>query len=182
MRSRLWIAIVVAVVLAVMVPMPALARPGESVSSGELVERPKDFDGDTVIFTGEAIGEAMVRGDMAWLHLNDDAYMEHNVEDGADLDGYNSGHAVWIDADLAAQVTSFGDYDDQGDIVTVTGVFNAACLEHGGDMDIHAVSLEILEAGHPVDDPVSGGKVAWAIGLAALAVGVFFVERATGRR
>ena len=114
-------------------------------SSTDLVEQPKEFDGEGVTFAGEVIGEAMVRGDMAWLHINDDAYYVKNVEEGAQLGGYNTGIAVWLPAGLAEELEYFGDYEHEGDIVEVAGVFNAACAEHGGDMDIHATELEIVE-------------------------------------
>jgi len=61
--------------------------------------------------------------------VNDDAYMWKNIEEGAVLGGYNSGHAVWISSDLAGRITHFGDFAHEGDVVEVTGVFNAACRE-----------------------------------------------------
>jgi hypothetical protein len=122
----------------------------QTVSSGTLVEQAKSWDGRTVSFMGEAVGEAMRRGDMCWVHLNDDAYMWKNIEEGTKLGGYNSGQAIWILNNLAAKIRFFGDYLYEGDVVKVTGVFHAACREHGGDMDIHALRLEIIRIGHSV--------------------------------
>jgi hypothetical protein len=146
-------------------------------TSAELVERPALYDGNRVVFTGEAVGEAMVRGESAWIHLNDDAYYLANVEEGAALGGYNSGMPVWVPTELAEGITHFGDYRQTGDVVTVGGTFNAACAEHGGDMDMHATSLEIEHVGRWVADPVSGAKVAWATGLALLAGLAFLADR-----
>lgn len=146
-------------------------------SSTDLVESPKEFDGQEVTFSGEAIGEAMVRGDMAWIHVNDDAYYVKNVEEGAQLGGYNSGMAVWLPAELVEDVAYYGDYKHEGDIVEVDGVFNDACAEHGGDMDIHATSLRVVEVGHTVVDPVSPGKVVWAVALALVALALYLVNR-----
>lgn len=146
-------------------------------TSGELVERPAQYDRTTVSFTGEAIGEVMVRGDGAWIHLNDDAYHVANVEEGAALGGYNSGMAVWVPAAETAVIERYGDYRNTGDIVTARGVFNAACAEHGGDMDIHAVSLRVVRQGREVADAVSGAKVAWALALSALAALAFLADR-----
>lgn len=143
-------------------------------SSTELVEQPKEFDGSEVTFRGEVIGEAMKRGEMAWLHVNDDAYYVKNVEEGAQLGGYNTGMPVWLPAEEAEPITYFGDHKHEGDIVEVSGTFNAACPEHGGDMDIHANGLSVVDPGHAVVDPVSPAKLPWAIGLAALA-GLLFV-------
>ncbi|MHB1323882.1 MAG: hypothetical protein ACYC6J_04395 [Coriobacteriia bacterium] len=141
-------------------------------SSMTLVEQPKEYDGTDVTFIGEVVGEAMKRGDMAWLHINDDPYYLMNVEEGAQLGGYNSGMAVWLDAELTEKITYYGDYKHEGDVVEVAGVFNAACPEHGGDMDIHARSLEMVRVGHVVIDPVHPWKIAWAIGLSLVAAGV----------
>jgi len=160
--------------------MPKAGNPQKSpneASSGTLVESPKKFDGTSVTFEGEAIGEAMVRGDMAWIHVNDDAYYLRNVEEGAALGGYNSGMAIWLPASEAEKIAHFGAYKYEGDVVRVEGVFNAACAEHGGDMDIHATSLEIVAAGRPAVDPISSVKLAWALGLALLAGGLWVTNR-----
>lgn len=149
-------------------------------TSGGLVDSPKEWDGRTVSFIGEAVGEAMSRGEMSWIHLNDDAYYIKNVEEGAHLGGYNSGMAVWIDTTLAEKVRVFGDYKHEGDVVKVTGVFNAACGEHGGDMDIHATSLEPVTDGREANDPVKPEKLVWAIGLALFAGVLYLADRAGG--
>ncbi|MDO9557698.1 MAG: hypothetical protein Q7J82_09025 [Coriobacteriia bacterium] len=148
-----------------------------ALTSAELVDLPDMFDGSVVIFRGEAIGEAMVRGNWAWLHLNDDAYMERNIEEGAPLAGLNSGMPIWVPASEAAKVSVFGDYRHGGDIVEVRGVFNAACPEHGGDMDIHAVHVEVIRRGREVSDPVSSNKLVWAVVVSLAAAGAFVANR-----
>lgn len=150
-------------------------------SSGALVESPKKYDGTVVTFTGEAIGEAMARGDYAWVHVNDDPYYVKNVEEGAQLGGYNSGMAVWTTRDQADKISQFGDYKHEGDIVKVTGVFNAACGQHGGDMDIHATTISVVTKGHGVVDVVHPGKALWALGLALLAFGMYLLNRLWNR-
>ena len=45
----------------------------------------------------------MVRGDFAWLHLNDDGYYLKNVEEGAGLSGYNTGMPIYLPTPLAPQ-------------------------------------------------------------------------------
>lgn len=148
-----------------------------SPSSGRLVEESKRFDGTAVVFEGEAVGEAMTRGEYAWLHLNDDAYYLRNVEEGAELGGYNSGMPVWVPVREAVKVTTFGDFKHEGDVVRVEGTFNAACAEHGGDIDIHATAVAVVRAGHPARDPVRPGKVAWAFGLGLVAALLYAVHR-----
>ena len=152
-------------------------RETQSVSSGELVDDPQLWDGKTVLFRGEAITGAMVRGDHAWVHINDDAYQLHNVEEGAELGGYNSGHAVWMPARLAQRIGVYGDYTHEGDVVAVEGVFNAACGQHGGDMDIHAHTLEIEIPGHVVHEPVKPVKAWLAVALLVTACALWLLDR-----
>jgi hypothetical protein len=156
--------------------------PKNNPGSAQLVEHPKAYDGLTVTFTGEAIGEVMRRDSYAWIHLNDDAYEFKNVEEGAKLGGYNSGMAVYVPAELTSKIDSYGDYKHEGSIVQISGTFNAACKEHGGDMDIHATSLDVLIPGHVVVDPVRPWKVWLALVLVALAGALWFIERSTRNR
>jgi hypothetical protein len=135
------------------------------------------WNGKAVTFHGEAIGEVMVRGDYAWIHLNDDAYMVKNVEEGAKLGGYNSGMAIWVPSALTKAIDTYGDYKHEGSIVEIEGVFNGACKEHGGDMDIHATSLKVLREGHVVADPTPAWKALLAVVLAALAGVLYWAER-----
>jgi len=195
MRNRLVPGMLLVTVLFALVAAPAMAAdapiPPNNPTSTELVNKmnvPGDitkglfWNGKTVTFHGEAIGEVMVRGDYAWIHLNDDAYMEKNVEEGATLAGYNSGMAIWVPAELTKQIDTYGDYKHEGTIVEITGVFNAACKEHGGDMDIHATSLRIIRPGHPVVDPIAPWKVWLALGLIVLAFGLWRLDRMTRNR
>ncbi len=163
-------------------PSAALAQQvtGTGPDSAELVEDSEVWDGRRVEFQGEIIGEAMVRGEWAWIHINDDAYQLRNIEEGAEPGGYNTGHAVWIDADRLKDVVHYGDYHNEGDIVRVAGVFNAACAQHGGDMDIHADNLEVVRRGRRVVDPISPTKAWWAAVLsvvAAAAYGLYATRR-----
>ncbi|MCK8115810.1 hypothetical protein [Anaerosoma tenue] len=169
--------------LTAVVLMGCVATAGASaLSSVELIEHPAEWDGRVIVFTGEAVGEAMVRGEEAWLHLNDDAYVDGSIAGGAEPQGYNSGMAVVADAEDAAAITVFGDYRHQGDVVEVSGVFNAACPEHGGDMDIHATGLRIVREGAPVTRLVDYTRVvALGITLAAAILAVLWYTARSSR-
>ena len=158
---------------------PAVAAAAD-VSSTTLIEEPATWDGRTVTFTGEAVGEAMVRGDEVWLHLNDDAYAEGSIASGASPQGYNSGIAVVVDAEDAGVVRVFGDYRHQGDVVQVSGIFNAACPEHGGDMDVHATEISVVREGMALDHtPGTSSFVPLGIAFAAAAsaAGAYLIRR-----
>jgi hypothetical protein len=154
---------------------PASPLPG----SAALVEEAVEWDGRTVSFTGEAIGEAMRRGSMAWIHLNDDSY---GLAGTGTLSGYNSGIGVWIDARLASRISTFGDYRHHGDVVQITGTFHAACAEHGGDLDIHAFSLSLVSAGDETAHPVAPRRLRAAAVMAAVTAALFLARMMLLRR
>lgn len=154
----------------------ALASP-PSVSSGELVENAARWDGERIVFEGEAIGDAMVRGADAWLHVNDDAYAELPIPAGGAPRGYNSGHAILAPASEAEKVTAFGSYRTRGDIVRVTGVFRAADPRHGGDMLIEAESVELLESGFAIRREIPRWKLLLLGGLLPVAALAYVLYR-----
>ena len=80
-----------------------------------------------------------------------------------------------MEADDVRAIEVWGDYDHTGDSVLVTGVFHVACDEHGGDMDIHATSLEVIEPGATRQHPLEWYK--GVVGLGALAVAAVAVRR-----
>ena len=100
----------------------------------------------------------MLRGDYAWITVNDDAYsMPQQGDPGkraqpggrGTFAGYsNWGIGIWVTREQAEQISFCGGYKGRGDTVRVTGVFNRACSEHGGDTDIHATTLLLMEKGY----------------------------------
>jgi len=50
---------------------PQAVAEARTVTGAEAVESARELDGSTVAFQGELIGEAMRRGDHAWLNLAD---------------------------------------------------------------------------------------------------------------
>lgn len=105
-----------------------------ALEPAELVLRATELDGRLVTLQGEAIGDILHAGpDDVWVNL------------GAD----GVGVGVFVDGILADRISSLGDYRRSGDIAMVQGRFNAACDRHGGDLDLHATSLVILESGQP---------------------------------
>lgn len=113
--------------------LPALA-----VGSVDLIEKGAQFDGKAIDYEGEVIREVMIRGDHAWL----------NVNDGANALG------VWVERRMIQSLRHYGSYRTKGDWIKITGIFHRSCPEHGGDMDIHAVSVEVLKEGRPVAHPI----------------------------
>lgn len=126
----------------------------EVIELNQLVENAKAMDGQTVTVTGEAIGEAMERGDHAWVNLND---------------GTNA-MGIWMPLDDAQSIKVFGNYKYHGDQFQVTGVFNRACAQHGGDVDIHSASITVVAAGYAAAEAVPALKIFIGSVLVSLAV------------
>ncbi|MDI6891957.1 MAG: DNA-binding protein [Actinomycetota bacterium] len=151
---------------------PGLAA-AEVVSSGELVERCQFYDGKVVTFRGEVVGDVMIRGEFAWINVNDDAYSKGSRK----LAGYNSGQSIWCRADDAKLIEVTGDYRHVGDIVEVRGMFNRACPEHGGDMDIHANEVRVVRRGRSISHPIENGKIRAASILFVISFALFALGR-----
>lgn len=135
------------IILICFIPVTAFAADG--VSSADLIEKAKEYDGRTITCTGEVIGDIMNQGDHTWINVSD---------------GNNSAVGVWTETGSLSGVTLAGRYDIRGDTVKVTGVFHRACPDHGGDFDIHAVSVELVKPGYAVVHDTA----AWKIALAAV--------------
>lgn len=109
----------------------------------DLIEDASVLDGAEVTIEGEVIGEALERGDYAWI----------NVSDGTNAIG------VWVMRSQITQIEYYGDYKHKGDTVRVIGVFRKACTEHGGDVDIHCTQIAIVENGYTVHKAISDSSM-----------------------
>lgn len=121
----------------------------QSISSIELINNAKVYDGKTVIYEGEIIGDIMARGNYAWMNVNDG----------------NSAIGIWINTSLTKDIFYTGSYESKGDRVEVTGIFHRACPEHGGDLDIHAQGLRKIGSGKLVLEKLNLDKRNQAIVL-----------------
>jgi hypothetical protein len=124
----------------------------QSFSSTDLIQRAKELDGQTVAYSGEVIGDVMCRGTHCWV----------NVNDGSNAIG------IWAEEAPARAIAFTGSYSARGDTVAAIGMLHRSCAEHGGDLDIHAVSLEVFKPGHQVSEKISMAKVRFVLILAAI--------------
>ncbi|MFH1413656.1 MAG: DNA-binding protein [Candidatus Omnitrophota bacterium] len=114
----------------------------QSVSSSELINNAKEYDGSVVVYEGEVIGDIMRRGDFVWLNVNDG----------------RSALGVWADRGLVKDIEFTGDYKSKGDWIEISGIFNRACPGHGGELDIHAQSIKKLSCGKIIKERLVIGK------------------------
>lgn len=114
-----------------------------SCSSQELIGSARILDGGVVTYKGQIITAIMKRGAYSWANLND---------------GYNA-IGVWCNTPSLDGVSALGGYKCKGDILEVTGKFHRACLEHGGELDIHADSVKIVSRGFAIREHVSNARI-----------------------
>jgi len=124
----------------------------QPVSSGDLINKAKEYDNKPVDYEGEVIGDIMARGQYVWI----------NVNDGQNAVG------VWADRFLAKEITFQGGYQRKGDIIRVFGVFHQSCPEHGGDVDIHARMIKKITAGKKTPKAINYGKLKSALILSGI--------------
>ena len=122
----------------------------QSLSSSELIKNAKEYNGKLIVYAGEVIGDVMLRGNYAWVNIND---------------GENA-LGIWMSAALTKDIKYRGSYKSRGDSLEIIGIFNQACLEHGGDLDIHARSLFKIINGRTVKENLNFDKV--SLGLVLL--------------
>jgi hypothetical protein len=142
--------------LLVLLPFAFLLLPfyccAQPVSSIELINNAKQYDGKLVVYEGEVIGDIMARGDYAWINVNDG----------------NKAIGIWAPAFLLKDITYTGSYKARGDGVEITGIFRRACPEHGGDLDIHAQAIRKIGAGRTVIERLNIDKRNQAIILSGV--------------
>jgi hypothetical protein len=144
----------------------------------DLIENMKEYDGQTVTIGGEAIGDLMVRGTHAWFTVDDDPYSNKSIEAGGQLVGMsNMSMSVWAAKTDTEGMKILGGYKNKGVQVTVTGVFNRACHEHGGDTDIHAFSVEVIRPGHAFSHHFQYWKLLTVLILGAIIVFLWDIRR-----
>jgi len=144
-----------------------VAHAGGSESSltslADVFADPKAYDGRTLTIRGEAIGEIVRAQGELWVQLNDDPYTRKSIAEGGAAQGQNVSISVVLPRQDANLIEYFGDFHTKGDIIEVTGRFNAICEEHGGETDFHASSVRVVSRGyrisHPLDVPMAVASI-----------------------
>lgn len=149
------------------------------VSSTEVLQCPRRFDGRLVTFVGEAVGDVLRRDGGAWVQLNDDAYgLEKGPLPGhREFAGTNSGLAVWLPDDLVDLVQRPGRRGVRGDVLQVEGFLRRVDPDDGGGLTIRATDGVLLSPARELDQPVHRSQMVVAGVLALLAIGLVIRER-----
>jgi len=138
------------IILAIATSPAALEQGGtETVKVARLIEESVEADGKRVVIEGELIGDFMPRGDFGWLSGSDEY----------------TAISVWAEKGGVPVDMMLGAYDVKGDKVQVTGTMHRACAQHGGDLDIHAETIILIQRGELVAHPVDSSRLAAAMVL-----------------
>jgi hypothetical protein len=141
----------------------AYAQP---VSSTDLINNAKQYDGKIVDYRGEVIGDIMIRGQYAWININD---------------GQNA-IGIWGPKALIKDIAYKGSYGFKGDVIEITGMFNRSCPEHGGDLDIHAQTIRKATGGRQIFENLDFNKIKIAFILLGIALLLFISNLITLKR
>lgn len=120
-----------------------------TTSVSDLIDNGHKYDSKVINIQGEAIGELLERGEYSFVNINDGT----------------SAIGIYLKTIDGEMIKSYGNYHKIGDSVRVTGVFNRACKEHGGDMDIHCDSMQIVSNGYESTHIISKFKIIFIIVL-----------------
>lgn len=139
----------------------------------DILSEPSSKEGQTVQFTGEAIGDAVSDAPLdgtVWVMV------------ASTTEGIEGGISVLMSAEQANQIDHFGRYGVTGTIVQVRGVFHQACPEHEGLLDLHATNVAVVTKGVEHRDTLNPrnlgpGLLAVIIGFALMAGFYFARER-----
>lgn len=150
---KTWKVIIVTVITVVFSSLTVLASEN-IIPINELIDNGKEYDDQTITVQGEAIGELLERGENSFLNINDGT----------------SAMGIFLSTEGGQLVNYYGNYHNMGDTVKVKGVFHRACDEHGGDMDIHCNSIELVTKGYKRTHEINKWKIIGILLLSPCAV------------
>jgi hypothetical protein len=156
--------------------LPATAAQGqEELAVSTLLAEPDRYDQQIVTIRGEIVGDYGDRGDVVWVQVNDDPYVDQPFATDGRLAGTNTGISVRLTGGIPADFGPPGGYGIRGPIVEITGVFRDFDPALGGITFIEAVDVvlespaEMLPEGGPDTAAAIAGAALTAIALLAMA-------------
>ncbi len=111
------------------------------------------LDGKDVVFTAEAVGQAIIADDKhVWVNVKSDGAMI----------------GVYMSKELAANIANYGGYARRGDTIEVKGTYHLACTDHNDELEVHADAVTVTQEGAHWD-------VAWSPAVLAIGILLIFV-------
>lgn len=135
--------VIIVTILTVLISTISAYASDGGVKISELIDKGKEYDNKVITIEGEAIGELLERGENSFVNINDGT----------------SAMGIYLKTSVGEKIEYYGDYHHIGDTVRVNGIFHRACKEHGGDMDVHSETMEIILKGHDVTHEIAAWKL-----------------------
>lgn len=136
------------------------------VTAKDLIENSQSYDGKTIIYQGEAVGDIMKRGNFFWV----------NVLDSSAAIG------VWAPIKFRPLIRFIGGYGTRGDYLQIKGTFNARCKLHAGELDIHAQEIKVIETGQFLSKRINPERKRIALYMSVVALCLMILAIYKSRR
>lgn len=157
--------------------LPVLPAAGqETVAVSTLLAQPDEYDQQVVTIRGEIVGDYGNRGNVVWVQVNDDAYVDQPLSSTGRLAGTNTGISVRLTGGVPDTFGAPGAHAVRGPVVEVTGIFRDLDPSIGGLTFVEATDVLLVAPSQslprPGPDPVATalGAILTAGGLLALAL------------
>lgn len=124
-----------------------------AITSTQLYDCPRSYDGRIVRYTGEVVGGLLERRHGVWAQLNDDAYGMQTgpLPTHRDFRGSNSGVGVLLPPGAGQAVQWIGGPGRRGDVLEVIGRFHRTDRETGEVAIIRADELRLVQRGEAIE-------------------------------
>ncbi len=130
---------------------------------GELTRATERMDGELVKVSGEVVGCALnADKSHVWVNIQGES-------------GYTIG--VLMTRTAVTNIENFGGYGTVGDTVEVLGSYNQMCDAHGGQLEIHAGSVEVTQSGYAVSHGYDGKLGLGGVLMVLLSIILTLTER-----
>lgn len=149
------------------------------VSSLMVQACPAAYDGVTVRYTGEVVGDLLMRDGGAWVLVNDDGYALQvgPLPAHGEHVGSNTGLTVWLPNELQSAVTGLGRPNRRGDVLAIEGRIVRADPADGGGLTLRATDVEVLAPSTTIDEPLDEPQLWFAIAMTVVATGLWLLRR-----
>ena len=125
-----------------------------AVDINALLTSSSRLDGKDVVFTGEAVGQAIIAdAEHVWVNVKSEGSMI----------------GVYMSKELASTIATYGGYARRGDTVEIKGIYHLACTDHNDELEVHADAVSVTKEGASWD--VAWSPVVLAIGILLLCIG-----------
>jgi len=129
---KLLILPVIFVILILTLSIDTRAYTADSVSVSYLLKNVHAMNGKEIYLRGEAIGQIIGKGEYKWVNV---------------LDVEGNAIGIWSSENEIRKIKYLGKHSIKGDTVLIRGTFNKSCIQHDGEVDIHADKIEIEKLG-----------------------------------